>query len=70
MKVRLPDKDTTGIDNTRTDYIELRMLIAIEAMKGFLSSWGEHDLQNFSEIAHDSFLLADSMIKQSKQTKR
>ena len=67
MKVRLPDKDTTGIDNTRTDYIELRTLIAIKAMKGFLSSWGEHDLHEFNEIAHDSFSLADAMIRASKQ---
>ena len=60
MKVRLPDKDTTGIDLTRTDYIELRMLIAIEAMKLFMTLCGEDDVQT---IAFKSFRMADEMIK-------
>ena len=63
MKVRLPDKDTTGIDNTRTDYIELRDYIAIKAMQGMVSHYGD-DGDSVGEIA---YRMADAMLEARKQ---
>jgi hypothetical protein len=46
-----------------SDELELRDMFAGEAMNGLLSSWGMHDVQDYSEIASDAYRLADAMIK-------
>ena len=69
MKVRLPDKDTTGIDLTRTDYIGLRDYFAAKAMQGFCAN-PEETSWNAEDVARNAYDVADAMIKASKQTKR
>ena len=70
MKVRLPDKDTTGIDLTRTDYIELRDYFAAKAMQALLNgkycndSWKEFKT---SVISAKAYSIADQMLEARKQ---
>ena len=68
MKVRLPHKDTTGIDNTRTDYIELRDMIAIEAMHSLINFESNESLQKQRRvvISKRAYKMADEMLKARK----
>ena len=71
MKVRLPDKDTTGIDLTRTDYIELRDYFAAKAMQGMITYDLIDYLTNYENQVDDfcklSYVIADKMLKSRKQ---
>ena len=65
MKVRLPDKDTTGIDLTRTDYIELRDYMAIEILKGIMLRWEEPGYTDGGAI-NEAYNLADTALETRK----
>lgn len=46
----------------------LRDYFAAKAMEGFIAAWGQHDVEDFNEIASDSYMLADAMLrKRDKQ---
>ena len=66
MKVRLPDKDTTGIDLTRTDYIELRDYFAAKAMQGLMSTQNIEGALNNESVASWAYGVADAMLKERK----
>jgi hypothetical protein len=34
------------------------------AMSGLVGAWGAHDVQDYTEIASDAYLLADAMLKE------
>jgi len=40
-----------------------REAFAMAAMQGLLSSWGEHDVSSFFEIASDSLNAADALLQ-------
>ena len=67
MKVRLPDKDTTGIDLTRTDYIGLRDYFAAKAMQGLMSTQHIEGAPNNESVASWAYGVADAMLKERKQ---
>ena len=67
MKVRIPDKDTTGIDLTRTDYIELRDYFAAKAMQGLMSTQHIEGALNNESVASWAYGVADAMLKERKQ---
>ena len=46
----------------------LRDYFAAKAMQGLISAWGAHDVTDFSELSHDSYRLADAMLRERENT--
>lgn len=42
--------------------LSIRAEIASRCMQGLLASWGQHDVTDYSELAHDAVLAADALI--------
>lgn len=64
IKLRVPDSGTDWLDVMISK--SLRDEFAGKAMQGIMSSWGQHDVTDFEEIASDSKNLANAMLKASK----
>lgn len=45
----------------------LRDYFAAKALNGLLASWGEHDVTDYNEIAHDAYMAADAMMKAGRE---
>ena len=55
------------VETNQTSSIEtgmsLRDYFAAKALNGLLASWGEHDVTDYDEFAHDAYMAADAMLK-------
>ena len=47
--------------------LELRDYFAAKAMQALITSMHEHDISEYSEIAHDAYLAADAMLAERER---
>lgn len=45
-----------------------REYISAMNMQGLLAAWGQHDVTNFDEIAHDAVKAADALLAELEKT--
>lgn len=46
-----------------------REMLAGMAMQGLLSTWGQHDVTNYDEFAHDAVMAADALLSELSKPK-
>lgn len=39
-----------------------REYISIQVLNGLISAWGEHDVTDYNDLAHDAVMAADALI--------
>ena len=57
----------TGPHSYHVEGMTLRDWFAGMAMQGFIAAWGQHDVTDFIEIAHDAYNMADAMLHRREQ---